>query len=401
MIGRLARFAARTFFRDIVIEGRENLPRGPVLFAPNHPNGLLDPMLLFFLSPPYELRFVAKAPLFKIPLFGSILRSIGAIPVIRKFEADGVVDYSQFFTKCVEALAQGGSIVIFPEGRSLPQSYLAPLKTGPARIFLLAREHAATVSIVPVGLNYEQGTTFRSRVLICIAPPLTEMDLNARELTEKLNFSLQENVLQAQTYQERELMILLEKRSNERSVDDFTERFSRLKNFEPGLSTLRNSAPRDIERLRTLLLRYARLSRQYGVEVHRKNPKFFLVLIGAIAALPGWILNFAPYHLCDLLIRFTHKDASDAATFKVIYSLFLFPGAYFLEGWIIDSFFGGFAALIFAALILPASYFTLICVDWYEKQGSILRKPHRKAVEQLERLRSRILKQLELLASRL
>src|SRR5262245_23808109 len=105
MIARFARFAARTFFREIIIEGRENLPaEGPVLFTPNHPNGLLDPMLMFFLSPPFKLRFVAKAPLFKIPLFGSILRSIGAIPVVRKFEASGTVDYSPFFENCVQAL---------------------------------------------------------------------------------------------------------------------------------------------------------------------------------------------------------------------------------------------------------------------------------------------------------
>src|SRR5688572_22744950 len=173
MIGNLARFVARTFFRDIVIEGKENLPKqGPAIFAPNHPNGLIDPLLLFFLSPPFRLRFVAKAPLFKVPVFGSILRSIGAIPVVRKFEATGNVDYSAFFESCLQSLHQGDCIVIFPEGRSLPQSYLAPLKTGPVRLSLLARKEELSVPIVPVGLNYEKGTTFRSRVLVRIGPAL-------------------------------------------------------------------------------------------------------------------------------------------------------------------------------------------------------------------------------------
>ena len=72
MIGELARFIARTFFREIVLAGKENLPAaGPVLFTPNHPNSLIDPLLLFFLSPRFRLRFVAKAPLFKIPVFGT------------------------------------------------------------------------------------------------------------------------------------------------------------------------------------------------------------------------------------------------------------------------------------------------------------------------------------------
>lgn len=88
-----------------------------------------------FLSPPFRLRFVAKAPLFRIPVFGSLLRSVGAIPVVRKMEAGGDVDYTAFFASCVDALEHGDSIAIFPEGRSLPQSYMAPLKTGPARLF--------------------------------------------------------------------------------------------------------------------------------------------------------------------------------------------------------------------------------------------------------------------------
>jgi len=404
MIGRFARFAARTFFREIIIEGQENLPStGPVLLTPNHPNGLLDPMLLFFLSPPYRLRFVAKAPLFRIPVFGSILRTIGAIPVVRKFEAGGEVDYSPFFANCVEALAENGSIVIFPEGRSLPQAYLAPLKTGPARIFLLARERGIPATIVPVGLNYEQGTTFRSRVLVCIAPPLARTDLSARELTDELNNSLQNHVVQAETYQERELMMLLEKISNESKEEDFLERFSRWKNFEHGLKRLRVSAAKDIDRLRSLLSRYNRLSQQYGVDLENrpKETGIDTVLLGAVAALPGWILNFLPYHLCDLLIRLTRKDAADTATFKVIYSLFLFPLFYFGEGFLVKHYFGGLAALLFALLILPASYFTLFYLEWYEQRGMFTRKPQQRAMQHLARLRNRILEQLNVLASRL
>jgi glycerol-3-phosphate O-acyltransferase / dihydroxyacetone phosphate acyltransferase len=401
MIAGFARFAAQTFFREIVIEGRENLPAtGTVLFTPNHPNGLLDPMLMFFLSPEYDLRFVAKAQLFKIPIFGWILRSLGAIPVVRKFETDGAVDYSPFFARCVDALSEGGSIVIFPEGRSLPQAYLAPLKTGPARIFLLARERGVHVSIVPVGLNYEQGTTFRSRVLVSVGPSLNETSLSARDLTAKLNSLLQQHVVQAQSYQERELMILLERISSERSDDDFAEGFSRLKNFEQALVVLRDKASKEIETLRILLQRYSRLWRQYRAVEDSMQTNRLWVLLCAVIALPGWLFNFLPYHICDRLIRLTRKDASDAATFKVIYSLFLFPGFYILEGFVLHHYWGGPAALCFAVLILPASYFTLYCMDWYEQRGAIFIKPHKKATLQLKRLRERILIVLNSLAAK-
>src|SRR3990172_2287319 len=117
MIQALSRLIVHTFFREVIVEGRERLPEsGPVIFTPNHPNGLLDPLMMFFLSPRFRIRFVAKAPLFKIPVFGSILKSMGAIPVIRRMDAAGEVDYTTFFSSCVEALERGDSIVIFPEG---------------------------------------------------------------------------------------------------------------------------------------------------------------------------------------------------------------------------------------------------------------------------------------------
>jgi 1-acyl-sn-glycerol-3-phosphate acyltransferase len=158
MLIKLFKLVLKTFFREVAVKGAENLPdSGPVIFTPNHPNALVDPLLLFFFPPVYNIRFVAKAPLFKIPLLGWIMRKMHAIPVVRKFEADGKVDYKAFFSACVDSLGAGSSIAIFPEGASLPQPHMATMRTGAARLFFMAREKNIDVRIVPVGLNYEQG----------------------------------------------------------------------------------------------------------------------------------------------------------------------------------------------------------------------------------------------------
>ena len=130
MLLNCLRLIVRTFFRKIVIDGRDNLPEsGPVILTPNHPNSLLDPLILLTLPRRYQIRFVAKAGLFKIPQLGWLMRRIGAIPVVRRMDAEGKVDYEAFFSSCVKTLAAGESIVIFPEGQSLPQPHMKSLRT--------------------------------------------------------------------------------------------------------------------------------------------------------------------------------------------------------------------------------------------------------------------------------
>ncbi len=416
MVRRLARIIVTTFFRDVTLEGREHLPKDrPVIFTPNHPNGLLDPMLLYCLPSSIRLRFVAKAPLFKIPVFGGILRSAGAIPVERRFEASGEVDYTAFFSACVDALSRGDSLVIFPEGRSPAQAYLAPLKTGPARLFFLAREKGIQPRIVPVGLNYERGYTFRTTVLVSIAEPMDTTRFESmyaispkeavRDLTAEIATTLQHHVLQAESYRDKELIVLLERLYGKNEAEDFgPDRFSRLKDFEQGLARLRQSCPEEIDRLRLLLARYQRLSASFGVEdVPRKSQqRSSLVLLaglsGWILALPGIILNYVPYKFIDVLVRLTRRDESDQATFKVVYSLFVFPLFYFLEGAAIRHFFGTIAAILFALFIVPLGYFTVGFLEWWEREygGSV----SARVSKSLERLQKRIIAEVQTLAAR-
>ncbi len=416
MVRKLARIIVTTFFRDVTLVGREHLPKDrPVIFTPNHPNGLLDPMLLYCLPSSIQLRFVAKAPLFKIPGFGSILRSAGAIPVERRFEASGDVDYTAFFSACVDALAQRASLVIFPEGRSLAQAYMAPLRTGPARLFFLAREKGMQPAIIPVGLNYERGYTFRTTVLVSIAAPLdterfesmyaTNRKEAVRELTAEIASTLQRHVLQAETYRDKELMVLLERLYGQNEAEDFgPDRFSRLKVFEQGLARLRQSCPKEIDRLRLLLGRYQRLSDTFGVEdalrksQQRSGLSLMAGISGWILALPGCILNYVPYKMIDVLIRLTRSDESDQATFKVVYSLFVFPLFYFLEGAAIRHFLGAGAAILFAICIVPLGYFTVGFLERWEREygGSV----SARVSKSLERLQKRIIAEVQTLAAR-
>ena len=58
------RFCLRIFFRRIELLGMERVPSSrAVVFAVNHPNGLVDPLFLLCFAPA-RVSFLAKAPLF-------------------------------------------------------------------------------------------------------------------------------------------------------------------------------------------------------------------------------------------------------------------------------------------------------------------------------------------------
>jgi 1-acyl-sn-glycerol-3-phosphate acyltransferase len=121
-------------------EGRENVPLdGPCLFAANH-KSYLDPPLLGAAAP-REISYFAKKELFRIPLFGPMIRGYGAIPIDRAgFDRQGI-------EQALEVLERGGALLVFPEGTRIRRSGFGEPKVG---IGLLALRSGAPV--VPVHL---------------------------------------------------------------------------------------------------------------------------------------------------------------------------------------------------------------------------------------------------------
>jgi 1-acyl-sn-glycerol-3-phosphate acyltransferase len=83
-LGRwLVRGLVRFYYPRIEVEGAERLPAsGPLLLAANHPNSLIDPVVVG-IAVRRPVRLLAKAPLFELPVLGGVLRSGGMIPAYR------------------------------------------------------------------------------------------------------------------------------------------------------------------------------------------------------------------------------------------------------------------------------------------------------------------------------
>lgn len=80
------------------------------IFISNH-TSIMDIMLMCILHPHHPLCFVGKKELEKIPVFGTIYRRICVL-----VDRSSPQSRADVYKKCAERMAEGDSIVIFPEG---------------------------------------------------------------------------------------------------------------------------------------------------------------------------------------------------------------------------------------------------------------------------------------------
>jgi 1-acyl-sn-glycerol-3-phosphate acyltransferase len=124
------------------IRGLANLPPGPCMIAAKHQSAwetLIFPLLVN--GPGY----IYKRELRRIPLFGWYLTRAGCIPIDR---AGGPKALRQMIEHARRSLAQGRTIIIFPEG-----TRLAPGERGPYHPGVAALYGQLSVPVVPVAVN--------------------------------------------------------------------------------------------------------------------------------------------------------------------------------------------------------------------------------------------------------
>src|SRR5215217_9346290 len=116
-------------------------PRSPFVVVSNH-ESFTDILLISHL--PWEMKWLSKAELFRIPIMGWMMWLAGDIPVKRGFGPSAV----EAMERCREVLRQRVSVMIFPEGTRSRTAELLPFKDG---AFRLAIE--AGVPILPLALS--------------------------------------------------------------------------------------------------------------------------------------------------------------------------------------------------------------------------------------------------------
>jgi 1-acyl-sn-glycerol-3-phosphate acyltransferase len=123
-------------------------PRRPYVVVSNH-ESFVDILLISHL--PWEMKWLSKAELFRIPVLGWLMWLAGDIPIKRGFGPSAV----EAIAKCREALANRVSVMIFPEGTRSTTADLLPFKDGAFRLAI-----DAGVPVLPLAL-YGTSTALR------------------------------------------------------------------------------------------------------------------------------------------------------------------------------------------------------------------------------------------------
>lgn len=387
LIVALLRFTLRLFFRRVETEGLERVPRtGPLMFVLNHPNSLVDPVFVLCLAP-RPASFLAKAPLFRIPIVGALVRGAGSIPVERRQDPGADLTRNrEMFARVRGHLAAGGAVALFPEGTSHSDPRLKPMKTGAARIGL-GVSSPTPLQIQPVGLFYTDKRTFRSAALVYFGEPFpvspAPLDLagepaadQVKALTDRIGRALGEVTLEADAYEAHDFVARTERilASARRERDDaprpeLAEEFAFRRRVLAGYNALKARDPDRLEKIRRRVLRYEDKLRGAGIDpwdvpVGRFSTGRVLLLSGVFLlrfflliplGIPGLVLHYLPYRLVGVLSqRAVGKYDDILATAKAASAFIVFPVTWIVVAWLVWRSWGA-AAGVFALLIAPLS----------------------------------------------
>jgi 1-acyl-sn-glycerol-3-phosphate acyltransferase len=139
-------------------------PTKPYVFMANHQGNFDIPVLLGCL--PFQFRWLAKAELFRIPIFGRAMLGCGYISIDRFNQSSAF----ESLAKAAEKIRNGVNVMIFPEGTRSLDGKIRPFKKGG---FVLTVD--AGVSIIPIIIYGTYPIMPKNRLLIRPGPVLLEI----------------------------------------------------------------------------------------------------------------------------------------------------------------------------------------------------------------------------------
>ncbi len=306
--------ASYLYFRKLRVVGRENIPiKGPLIFAINHQNALLDALLLSVISW-RNPHFLTRADVFNNTYVDKFLRGLKMLPIYRIRDGyDSIKMNDAIFEAAKKILSRGGVVGIFPEGSHSLLYKIRPLKKGVARIAFLTEESAnfdLNLQIIPIGIQYESHFFTKGRTLISFGKAIKVSDY--KEIYANDKNKGHEKLLQNISDEFKSLIL---------NVDDKSDYDQVMKSFYEKRvikTNLVNQLRADQE-----LVDAIEDGRDFEEIADKKN------VLGWILE-KSWnylwkVVGFIPKLIVDRLVLKSTKDPHFYGTMRFAFSIFLYP----------------------------------------------------------------------------
>ncbi|HET9488366.1 MAG TPA: 1-acyl-sn-glycerol-3-phosphate acyltransferase [Methylomirabilota bacterium] len=384
----VARFWLWFLFKRVHVRHLERVPQtGPVMLCINHPNNLIDSLLVGAVMP-RKVHFLATATLFRRPLLRRLLPGAGVIPIYRKQdEPSASASNAEAFAACHAAFDQGGVVAIYPEGTTHAEARVQRIKTGAARIALsFEAQRPETLSVIPVGLSFEARKSFTARVLVSFGEPaaLTAYGRAYRvdpvkaveELTAAIQWAMEAQVVHVDRIETAAVVraveelyrshLVRELRAERGLAEDEVDLFRISRSIVEAVEHFKERDPQRVERLwrriqayRALLARYQVTDDAVQARLGRRTIRRRVLSAGeAVAVFPlfayGAFVNALPYFVPRWLARRRARKETDYATTRLLASIVALPLFWGLEIWLVVRLAGVLWGALFA-LSLPLS----------------------------------------------
>ena len=171
----LVQFGCRCHYNSFVVRGKENLPKdGAYIIAPCHQQALMEPLAVLCFAPKPPV-FLARADIFKKPVFRTILTFLKIMPVYRIRDGkDQLGQNQEIFDRCRDVLLDGFPLCLMAEGRHNNRHHLLPMGKG---MFRIAGETQLALGdyplyIVPTGIDFDDYERPYSNLVVNIGKPI-------------------------------------------------------------------------------------------------------------------------------------------------------------------------------------------------------------------------------------
>ncbi|MES2616222.1 MAG: 1-acyl-sn-glycerol-3-phosphate acyltransferase [Bdellovibrionota bacterium] len=442
MMRFIAFLLCRIFFKRISFSGTPYTGKSS-LWAANHSSAIVDPTVMLGLAPT-RIRPLAKHTLWEVPVMRLFLKLTRAIPVNRlqdmkkdvqaqkemleqgNFETDWRVKANnEAFQMVSDALLEGDSILIFPEGVSHDDPYIYQFKSGLARMALQAMSKSNDpnfyVVVQPVVIDYSEKDEFRSELCVHYCEPvaITSQDFSVKDIMSGVRESMENGFASFFNWDEKRnwrfLFELCYGRIpySSREFRVFVEKYR--PEFDLDLALMARA--QTMRRLLQAVI-ISPLQLVWG-DLNYKKRNFFWVIFRhgwffVCVTLPiqilGTIVWLIPAKACEKLAKKSTSDRDVRATMKIAHGMWFFPFwaflmsllfTFFLNGYLPHTnkiiiwlgfliltpaflvlslllaesinFFPGFSRLAFLRLFFPRGWYELM-KEWREISDGVLTK---------------------------